>query len=293
MIKPAALAALLLAAPAAAAPLEVLPSNHPVAEVGIDGQGPYRFVIDTAASGTAVVPRLRAALSGSLRPAGPAPLDGVSGRAQIETVSIARLTADGRTFRDLRAVALPASSVDKLGVDGILGADVVAHYALEMDLAGRGWRIAETLGPEAYRGMHAPVPIELTAGKAPKLMVRVDGIEMPAILDTGARGTMMNWAAARALGLTPDTPGLKPADAVKGATSHETPSVSATFAMLAVGDARFPDRSVRIADLSVFAALGLAEGPAMILGMDAFADRRFIVDHPGRRLYVSPPASAD
>jgi predicted aspartyl protease len=257
--------------------------------VKIDGRGPYRFVIDTAASGTAVLPKLRATLATSLQPDAPAPLDGVSGRAQIETVRLPRLTADGRTFRNLRAVALPVSSVDKLGVDGILGADVVANYVLEMNMAGRTWRMAESLEPSAYRRMHAPVPIELTAGKAPKLQVRVDGVEMPAILDTGARGTMMNWAAARALGLTPDSPTLKPSDAVKGATSHATPSMSAKFGMLAIGEAHFPDRSIRIADLPVFAALGMAEGPAMILGMDAFRDRRFIVDHPSKKLFISPP----
>lgn len=289
MIRSVALAAFMLAAPVEAAPLEVLPSNHPVAEVTIDGQGPFRFVIDTAASGTAVVPRLRAALATLLQPDAPAPLDAVSGRAQIETVRLPLLTTDGRTYRNVRAVALPPSSVDGLGVDGILGADIVANYVLEINMAGRAWRMAESLEPDAYHGMYAPVPIELTAGKAPKLRVRVDGVDMPAILDTGAKGTMMNWPAARALGLTSGSPDLKPSDAVKGATGHATPSVSARFGMIEVGGARFFDRSIRIADLPVFAALGMAGAPAVILGMDAFKDRRFIVDHLGKKLFISSP----
>jgi hypothetical protein len=53
------------AAPAAAAsntrqPLEVLPSGHPVVRVSIDGAEPKRFVIDTAASSTTIMPKLRA-----------------------------------------------------------------------------------------------------------------------------------------------------------------------------------------------------------------------------------------
>ena len=58
------LALLAAATPAFAAPMEVLPSGHPVGEVDIAGAGSKRFIIDTAASRTAILPRLRAAMPG-------------------------------------------------------------------------------------------------------------------------------------------------------------------------------------------------------------------------------------
>jgi hypothetical protein len=60
--------------------------------------------------------------------------------------------------------------------------------------------------------------------------------------------------------------------------------------VLTIGEAKVEGRRVRIADLSVFKVLGFTlEQPAVILGIDMFADRRFVIDHPGLRLHISPP----
>ena len=285
--------ALLLAAPLAAAPMELLPSGHPIAEVSLDGSRPLRFVIDTAASSTSILPRLRAAMPGSMAAAGTQNLDGAAGRTRIETLTLGRLTVDGRSFDGLKAFALPPSPVDDLGVDGVLGADVIARFAVEIDMPGRAWRLADAPTPAMLEGMLPPVPIALDEALTPRLTVHLDGTAIPAILDTGAKGSIMNWAAARRLGLAPDSPGLVKASKVKGVTAHGTASVTAVFRELRIGAARKRETSLRIADLPVFAALGFAGGqPAMILGIDMLADRRFVIDHPGRRLFVSAAADA-
>lgn len=286
----AAVALCILTTPSPAAVLEILPSGHPVAEVRIDGQGPFSFVIDTAASGTAVVPRFLEKMP--LPTAGQASLGGAAGSAQIATVRLPRLEADGRINTELTAAALPPSSVDKLGVDGILGADVFARHVLEIDVPGRQWLIADTLSDVQLSGMLTPVPFDLTDGRAPVLKVLLDGKEVTAILDSGAKGTIINWAAARSLGVTPDDEDLERADAVKGATQHATASVAKTFDRIAVGEAEFRSRRLRIADLPVFETVGLAGRPAMILGIDLLADRRFVVDYQQRRVHISPPAGA-
>lgn len=283
-----ATAAFALATPLAAAPMEVLPSGHPIAQVSLDGSTPLRFIIDTAASNTAVLPRLRAAMPGAMKAAGSQSLDGAAGRTQIETLTLDRLAVDGRRFDGLTAFALPPSPVDKLGVDGVLGADVIARFAVEMDMPGRSWRMAEAATPAMLKDMFPPVPITLDESLLPHLTVHLDGTAIPAVLDTGAQGSIMNWAAARRLGLTPDSPGLVKANAVKGVTTHGTPSVTATFRELRIGAAAKSDIKLRIADLPVFAVLGFADDqPAMILGIDMLADRRFVIDHPGKRLFVS------
>ena len=142
------------------------------------------------------------------------------------------------------------------------------------------------------RGLTASVPFTLDEERAPRLTIRLNGVEVPAVLDTGARGTIINWAAAKAIGLTPDTPGLVKGTDVRGATTHATPSVKAKLARLSIDTAEMRDRDIRIADLPVFKVLGFeAEQPAVILGIDMFADRRFVIDHPGLRRHVSPPAA--
>jgi predicted aspartyl protease len=268
--------------------MEVLPSGHPIAEVALDGSKPLRFIIDTAASSTSILPRLRAAMPASMLASGSQNLDGAAGKTQIETLTLKRLTVDGRTFDGLTAFALPPSPVDDLGVDGVLGADVIARFAVEMDMPGRVWRMADAPTQAMLEGMLPPVPITLDEALTPKLTVQVDDMAIPAILDTGAKGTIMNWAAARLLGLTPDSPGVIKASTVKGVTTHGTASVTNTFRELRIGQASKPQVTLRIADLPVFTALGFAEGqPALILGIDMLADRRFVIDHPGKRLFLS------
>lgn len=280
-----------VAAPAAETqPLEILRSGHPVVQVSIDGSAPRRFVIDTAASSTTILPRLRADMPGLVAKPSAEPLDGAAGSVDVETTIVGQLQTGGHMLRSPELMLLPPGPSDRLGADGILGADIIADFAVEMDMPGRRWRMTPKMEAATLDGLSASVPFTLDDQRAPRLMIRINGVEMPAILDTGARGTVVNWAAARAIGLSPDSPGLVRASDIRGATSHAVPSVEARIDALAIGDAKVDGRNVRIADLSVFKVLGYAlNQPAVILGIDMFADRRFVIDYPGKRLHISPP----
>jgi hypothetical protein len=288
-----AILALLAAAPAFAERMEVLPSGHPVAEVEIAGTGSKRFIIDTAASRTAILPRLRSAMPAvAARPADQ-PLNGASGETKIDLMTLDSLGIAGRASRNVEAVVLPPSPVDALGVDGVLGTDVFGNWVVEMDMVGRRWDIHSQSDPGLVAGLLPPVPMTLDAQLTARIEVRIDGVPIQAVLDTGARGSIMNWAAARALGLTPESPGLAPATPVKGVSQHGTQSFTASFASLRVGEAVVEKPKVRIADLPVFGVLGFGQDePVMILGIDMLADRRFVVDYPAKQLHISPPASA-
>lgn len=283
-----------VAVPAAVAaqPLEILPSGHPVVLVSIDGGTPKRFVIDTAASTTTIMPKLRAEMPGLIAKLSDDPLDGAAGRSDVETTIVSQVEVAGHIFRSPELMLLPPGPTDHLGVDGILGADIIADYAIELDIPGRRWRMTPKVATGMLDGLPASVPFTLDDMRAPRLKISLNGVEVPAILDTGARGTIINWAAAKAIGITPDSPGVVKATDIKGATNHAMPSVEAPIAALTIGEAKVEGKKVRIADLSIFKVLGFTlEQPAVILGIDMFADRRFVIDHPGLRLHVSPPAA--
>ncbi|MGB3846662.1 MAG: aspartyl protease family protein [Sphingopyxis sp.] len=277
---------------AAGEPLEILPTGHPVVLVSIDGSAPKRFVIDTAASSTTIMPKLRAAMPGLVAKLSDDPLDGAAGRSEVETAVVKEVRVAGHAFPSPELMLLPPGPTDHLGIDGILGADIIADFAVELDMPGRRWRMTPRVEAAMLDGMTASVPFTLDDMRAPRLNIRLNGVEVPAVLDTGARGTIINWAAARAIGLSPDSPELAKASDIKGATNHAMPSVEAPIAALTIGAAKVEGRKVRIADLSVFKVLGFTpEQPAVILGIDMFADRRFVIDHPGLRLHISPPAA--
>lgn len=277
---------------AAGEPLEILPTGHPVVLVSIDGSAPKRFVIDTAASSTTIMPKLRAAMPGLVAKLSDDPLDGAAGRSEVETAVVKEVRVAGHAFPSPQLMLLPPGPTDHLGIDGILGADIIADFAVELDMPGRRWRMTPRVEAAMLDGLTASVPFTLDDMRAPRLNIRLNGVEVPAVLDTGARGTIINWAAARAIGLSPDSPELAKASDIKGATNHAMPSVEAPIAALTIGAAKVEGRKVRIADLSVFKVLGFTpEQPAVILGIDMFADRRFVIDHPGLRLHISPPAA--
>lgn len=273
-------------------PLEILPSGHPVVQVSIDGSAPKRFVIDTAASSTTIMPKLRAEMPGLVAKLSDDPVDGAAGRVDVETTVVRQVGVAGHGFRSPELMLLPPGPTDHLGIDGILGADLIADFVVELDMPGRSWRMAPKVEAGMLDGLSASVPFVLDEMRAPRLTISLNGVEVPAILDTGARGTIINWAAAKAIGLSPHSPGLAKASDIKGATNHAMPSVEAPIDALAIGEAKVEGRKVRVADLSIFKVLGFApEQPAVILGIDMFADRRFVIDHPGLRLHVSPPVT--
>ncbi|QAY75836.1 retroviral-like aspartic protease family protein [Sphingosinicella sp. BN140058] len=270
--------------------LEILPSGHAVVQVRLGDSAPKRFVLDTAASITAIMPRLRAEMPGLAAKAADRPLNGAAGQTQVELASIDRVQVGGYRFGERQMLLMPPGPTDGLGTDGILGADIIADYVVAMDLPGRSWRMAAKVESGMLDGLTTSIPFVLDDQRAPRLTVRINGVAMPAVLDTGARGTIINWAAAHAIGLTPESPGLVRASDIKGATAHAAASVEAPLRELAIGDARATSPKVRIADLSVFKVLGFAgDQPAVILGIDMFADRRFVIDHPSLRLHISPP----
>ncbi len=280
-------------APVAAAPLEILPSGHPVVEVRLDGSAPRRFVIDTAASTTTILPQLRAVMPALVATQADSPLNGASGAVDVELAPIELLETGGHSFHGRELLLLPPGPVDMLGVDGILGADLIADYAVEMDMPGRKWKMLPRADDAMRAGFSASVPFTLDSQRAPRLTIRVNGKDVPAVLDTGARGTIINWAAARAIGITPDDPRLAKGTDVKGASRHATASFKVVLDELAIGAAVIAGREVRIADLPVFEMLGYAKGePAVILGIDYFADRRILIDHPQLRLHVSQAAQS-
>jgi predicted aspartyl protease len=283
-----ALAAASCSSPVIAEPLEVLPSGHLVGEVRLDGSGPYRFVVDTGASNTNLTAGLRADRPDLQRAYAARPLNGASEAADVEMVKVASLQTQGQTFRNLEVFVLPRGPMDELGVDGVLGADVLSHQVLEVDVPAKRWKLSEKTTPVMLEGMLEPIGFQLDSARMPRLTVMVDGKPIPALLDTGAKGTFLNWAAARMLGYSQDDPRLVAGGNAKGATGSAGTAIrSTTASTVHIGGYHWQAAKLRVADLPIFKVIGMSEGPAMILGIDALAGRRFVVDNPTSRLFIA------
>ncbi|RZJ98637.1 MAG: hypothetical protein EON88_00095 [Brevundimonas sp.] len=270
------------------AEMELLASGHPVTNLTVDGRGPYRFIIDTAATKTALLAGFRKAHGPLVEGAGMS-VAGASGAAEIRLTTLGRLDVAGRMFESLEVYNLPDGPVDALGVHGVLGADVLMGFAVEMEPRTGRWRLdaRHTSEPDL-----SYVPFTLDEGDAPVMTVSVQGQRLAALVDTGAQGTIMNQAAAAALGLSPEDGSARVERSARGTGSGATAAWSACLTGFSY-DGREPEPvRMLVADLPVFAALGLADSPAIILGYDHLGRGRIVIDYPESRIGFARKSAA-
>jgi predicted aspartyl protease len=272
----------------AAVPLSFASTGHPTVPAMVGGEGPFPFVFDTGAEGTAVY-------SAFAKARGLAPLrgeaetvQGQTGTASVDIVRLPTLSVDGRSVADLKAVVLP-DRADGASLPGIVGLDLMGTYAVEFDTpAGRVALHPAGTTPRAIgaRGMKATKAVRLAGGLL-GLPVTINGARGIAVLDTGARDTRINWRFARAAGLRPDSPGLQDDGAIQGATNKAVTARRGIVGTVELGGIRRTRVSARVVDLPVFEAFGVADRPAMILGMDLLRDTRLLIDFPAATVWMA------
>jgi predicted aspartyl protease len=274
------LAILLAAGLAGPAPPEVLveiaPTGH--ATVPVTGSfGTGRFVFDTGAEGSAVYADF--AESVGLVATGSATLQGQTGAADVPLIRLAELGLDGVRKAPIDVVKLPPRA-DGVPLAGIVGLDVFGDRTIDFDLP-RG-RIALLDGkPPGLAGI--PVTATRTTGNLLTVPVAIGSVTATAVIDTGARKTRINWALGRLLGLDPAK--LAKGDTIQGATNKPIESGATRVADVHLGDRRLADAPVLVADLPVFEAFGVADRPAIILGLDWLGETRMVIDFPARQAW--------
>jgi predicted aspartyl protease len=207
------------ARPAAAAHLTVEPTGHAVVPVTVNGAGPFDFVVDTCASGSMILAGLRERLR--LQPLADhrASIHGASGNGDASLYRLDSMVVDGRTSGPVIAASLDGASAGPApSWSGIVGGDILSRYVVEFDAPRGAFRLLDPATDLTARAGWTQMPIQLNRARFPTLEGRIDGAPVQVLFDTGARRTLINWAAARQLGIAPGDPSLSPAEPVRGAT---------------------------------------------------------------------------
>ena len=263
--------------------------------LSIGGHRDLWFVVDSAASSSAISPATRDRL-GLASAATQATVTGGSGTADYQAVELPSFALGGQTFDKLGAVVIDFSRFQAPGSTrtfaGILGNDVLRRFDFAIDLP----RFALLLRPRGSGrasdliGQAVCVPNEADDDGWVVMDLRVNGAPVRAIVDTGAGRSIFNGPAARAAGVAPEAAGVTRAvQNTQGLGSQAaTPTRLHTFERVDAGPVRFSAVPSRIADLPVFAALGLAQQPAAIFGINYLNDRGMAVSYPHKEICFSP-----
>jgi predicted aspartyl protease len=240
--------------------------EHMTIPVMINGQGPFRFVIDTGADRSVIAEDLAVTL-GLVRGT-EVSVQGVVRTFSTRVVPIANLTFGTLTRRNLVMPMLPRNY---MGADGYLGLDAVDGSRVTLDFANRALKVSTSRSQTAFqvrRPTEAYVPVRGSMGHLRSLNCRVDGVSTTCFLDTGAQISVGNSMLLRELleeNPRTRTVGVLP---ITGITGGVIMGSVVRVDHIRLHSVSFTDAVVAIADMAIFDVWGLSNQPALLIGMN-------------------------
>ena len=252
--------------------------------VRIAEQGPFHFLIDTGAQNTVLSTSLAGKLS--LQPEKKARLIGVAGTQEVDTVTIDQIDLGQRSFYSLLAPLLPREDI---GADGILGLDSLQGQRVQIDFRKGLIAVDDAKALGGNRGYEIVVTARRRSGQLIMTDAVIDGIKVNVVIDTGAEYSIGNRALQHALVKSHGQGTM----VLRSVTGQEIIADLGVAGTLKINDMHFGNVLIAYADAPPFAALGLAEKPALFLGMrDMRALDRIAIDFSTRRIYFDLPQGA-
>jgi hypothetical protein len=234
------------------------------APVFINERGPFRLVLDTGASHSAVTAMVAMALGIPTNQSPPVMLRGVTGSATVPTIHVDTLSV-GDVAVD--SAVLPIVPDAMGGAEGILGSEGLANKRIFIDFRHDRITITYSHGEKTGRDF-VRIPFHSMHGQLIVVDATVGNVHTKAIIDTGGQTTIANLALRDALARTNQRGRGRP-DQIVGATmAVENGEIIATPA-IELGTIHMVDSGVTFADLYIFKQWKLTGEPAILIGMDA------------------------
>lgn len=260
-----------------------------VAPILVNGQGPFRFIVDTGANRSVLSLGLAEQLG--LAPHGEGEVHGVHGVSiaplvDVHSLQYGGLALGGATMPLLQGRVL-AGEAGLLGVDGMRGRRLRMDFernCIEIVPADRARRLR---GWTAIRG-------ELRFGHLVVVRGRVEGIDVNLLIDTGSDSSLANTALRDALNarLRRTGNGAPPV----AYTANETVVLDRVIMMprLFMGDLTVRNVTAFVGDFHIFNLWELQNEPTLLVGMDVLSQARGIaIDYQRSVVYFDVPGGRD
>jgi predicted aspartyl protease len=232
--------------------------------VRVNGQGPFRFIVDTGANYSTVSPSLVSKLG--LQPATAASMwvNGITGSEQVPTVPILELQAGDLVIenKQLPVVWAPLMA----GADGILGIAGLTDERLFVDFAHDRVTLARAHHDPDPHGF-ARIAARRIHGGLISVAAKVGGVPVQAVIDTGSERTIANSALRDALYRRSRQEKLQDTN-VYGATTDVASGKMELSPTIDLGSVRIGSVTLVFGDFHIFEVWGMTRRPAMIVGMD-------------------------
>jgi hypothetical protein len=257
------------------------------APVFINGRGPFRLVLDTGASHSAVTAMVALALGLPTDKSAPVTLRGVTGSATVPTIQVDTLSV-GDVAVDSPILPIVPDAMG--GAQGVLGSEGLADKRIYIDFRHDQISITYSHGDKATHGFIS-IPFHSMHGQLIVIDAAVGDVRTKAIVDTGGQTTIANLALRDALSRLNQAGTGKP-DQIMGATmAVESGTLIATPA-IQLGSIKVIDPGVTFADMYIFKQWKMTHEPAILIGMDALGVLdTLVIDYRRHELHLRPLTS--
>lgn len=244
--------------------------DHMTVPVTINGQGPFPFMVDTGANISCVARRIAEALALPMEP--PRHVHTVVGVRAQPLVQIAELRAGQLRRRDIAALAL---SIDDPKLCGVLAVDWLQNQRLTLDFSRNSLEFAPSRH-EFTRPGRVVVPARRRHGQLTIVEAELGDKAINALIDSGSEASLCNAALRRMLDRA-GAPQFRPK------LVHMVSILGEAFAgemiylpFLRLGGLQLGNVPVVQSDSHVFEIWGVADQPAVLLGMDLLRQFRAV-----------------
>jgi predicted aspartyl protease len=258
--------------------------GRPTAKVTINGQGPFRFLVDSGSTTTVIAQRIATQLSAPI--IGTAIVNGTTGSAEMPVARLGKLETGVVTSDNIRVAILTDEGLGR--EDGILGADVFANRRLIFDIEGKSVRVEPTR--RGVRG-RAGGNMRIRNGLLAEVDGKIGGVYCKMMLDTGAENCIVNPLLEAALIRSQPKMQRYERARVIGVTGHVLEGNYLRLPRIDFGKIYVRDAGAVATDAHIFHLWQLTEEPAIIVGVDVLSRLAgFSIDYGARMFDAEPMA---
>ncbi len=233
------------------------------APVYINGEGPFRLVLDTGASRSAIIERVARRLGIAIDEQSRVTMHGVTGSA-----SVAMVRAETLEVGDLLLERPQLLIVEDAfgGAEGVLATEGLKDKRITIEFRKDRIEIAKSRKERAPPGF-AVIPVELSRGRVLTTDARVGPLRVKAVIDTGAQTTIGNLALREALVAWRSKLAVEE-QGVIGVTGDVQRGPNIAVPPIGLGDLRVSNSRITFVDLHIFRQWGFLDEPVLMIGMD-------------------------
>lgn len=263
-------------------------SDRMTVPVTLSGGETMNFVVDTGAERTVVSRQLADRMNYRQGPV--RNLVTVTGSGKVNTVIVPGLEVSGTKVKEIEAPALDHAHI---GAHGMLGLDSLKSRKVTLDFKRGEMKVTPSRRVEDSDPDTIVVSARSKYGQLILVDARFLGERVKVIVDTGAQTSIGNKALLDRLQRKKKALTLSPV-MVTSVTGQSIPAQFAQVDRIQIGGADFNNIPVAFADAEPFKRFGLANQPAMLLGMDALRlFERVSVDFANKQVrFIMPGVSS-